>query len=336
MTIEHADLREAYIDELIELARREPRLVVLDADVSRTSRSRRFRDAFPERHYNIGVAEQDMLGVAAGMAAAGLLPVTITFAVFTTMRAAEQLRTSICYPGLNVTVIGGYAGLSNSKDGATHHSIEDVAITRAFPNLIVLAPSDAVQTRDVVRAAVAHEGPVYVRLEYESGPVMHAPGEFAIGRGHRLRQGADVTITAYGVAVARALEAAATLAEEGIEADVLDMASLKPLDTALLLDSVRTTGALVSLEDHNVEGGLGSAMARVLLEAGMSPRFRAVGIADTFTESSFLPAEIRERYGVGASAVVAAVRALLTQADGVAAAVKGVGGVAGAGGVGTR
>ena len=313
MVSDETDLREAYIDELIELAREEPRLVVLDADVSRTSRSRRFRDAYPERHYNMGVAEQDMLGVAAGMATAGLLPVTITFAVFTTMRAAEQLRTSICYANLNVVVVGGYAGLSNSKDGATHHSIEDVAITRAFPNLSVLAPSDAALTRQVMRAAVGHEGPVYVRLEYESGPRRSSPNEFSIGRGFRRRTGRDVTIATYGLAVGRALEAADLLSLEGIEVDVLDMVSLKPLDTALLFDLVGQTGALVTLEDHNVEGGLGSAMARELLEHGSSPRFHALGIADTFTESASTPDQIREKYGLGTKAVARAARDLVTR-----------------------
>lgn len=318
MPVEQADLREAYIDELIDLAEREPRLVVLDADVSRTSRSRRFRDAYPDRHYNMGVAEQDMLGVAAGMAAAGLLPVTITFAVFTTMRACEILRTSICYANQNVTVIGGYAGLSNSKDGATHHSIEDVAITRAFPGLSVLAPSDANMTRLAIRAAIEHVGPVYIRLEYESAPVAPRRTQFSIGQGYRLRSGADVTIASYGVAVWRALEAADVLAEDGIEADVLDMTSLKPMDIDLVRGSVERTGALVSLEDHNVEGGLGAAMARELLEAGVSPRFKAIGIADTFTESSFLPQEVRHKYGLGAEAVVAAARSVAGGAPGTA------------------
>ncbi len=312
MPVEQADLREAYIDELIELAAREPRLVVLDADVSRTSRSRRFRDTYPDRHYNMGVAEQDMLGVAAGMATAGLIPVTITFAVFTTMRAAEQLRTSICYANLHVVVIGGYAGLSNSKDGATHHSIEDVAITRAFPNLAVLTPSDAAATRQVIRAAVMHTGPVYVRLEYETGPLWPASDDFAIGAGHRRRAGDDITIASYGMAVHRATEAADALSAEGIEADVLDMASLKPLDTRLLFESVVRTGALVSLEDHNVEGGLGSAMARALLDAGLSPRFQAIGVSDTFTESASTPDQIREKYGLGSAAVVAAARRLVS------------------------
>jgi transketolase len=307
------DLREAFVDELIELAASEPRLVVLDADVSRTSRSRRFRDAYPDRFFGMGVAEQDMTGVAAGLANVGRIPVAITFAVFASMRAAEPLRQSICYPQLNAKIVGGYAGLSNSKDGATHHSMEDIAITRAFSNLTVLTPSDGVLTRKVLRAAIAHDGPVYLRLEYESSPQLHDPDvEFVIGRGIRLREGSDVTIVSCGVAVARAMQAAERLSGLGIEADVLDMASLKPFDGELLAASVAKTGALVTLEDHNVNGGLGSTAARVVLDGGLAPAFRAIGI-DSFTESAAKPAELREKYGVGAGAVVDAATSLLAR-----------------------
>lgn len=311
MAVETQDMREAFVDELIELAATEPRLVVLDADVSRTSRSRRFRDAYPDRFFDMGVAEQDMTGVAGGLANVGRIPVTITFAVFASMRACEPLRQSICYPELNAKVIGGYAGFSNSKDGATHHSMEDVAITRAFATLTVLSPSDALMTRKVLRAAVQYEGPVYIRQEYEASPAVHGPEvELVIGKGIRARAGSDVTIVSYGVAVARAMEAARRLAERGIEADVIDMATLKPLDTELLVESVGRTGALVTLEDHNVEGGLGSACARVVLEAGLAPAFRCLGV-HTFTESAAKPDELREKYGVGAGAVVEAVTDLL-------------------------
>lgn len=311
MEAENLDLREAFVDELIELAASEPRLVVLDADVSRTSRSRRFRDAYPDRFFDMGVAEQDMTGVAAGLANVGRIPVTITFAVFASMRAAEPLRQSICYPELNAKVVGGYAGLSNSKDGATHHSMEDIAITRAFSNLTVLTPSDAVLTRKMLRAAVVHQGPVYMRIEYESSPRLHQDDvEFVIGRGFRMRRGSDVTIVSCGVAVARAMEAAERLAASGIEADVLDMASLKPFDSDLLIESVSSTGALVTLEDHNVNGGLGSVAAREVLEAGLAPAFKAIGVT-SFTESAARPAELREKYGVGAGAVVDTVTALL-------------------------
>jgi transketolase len=312
MAAEDQDMRDAFVDELIELAATEPRLVVLDADVSRTSRSRRFRDTYPDRFFDMGVAEQDMTGVAGGLANVGRIPVTITFAVFASMRACEPLRQSICYPELNAKVIGGYAGFSNSKDGATHHSMEDIAITRSFATLTVLSPSDAVLTRKVLRAAVRHEGPVYIRQEYEVSPRLHDPDvEFVIGKGIRLREGSDITIVSFGVAVARAMEAAGQLAGQGIEADVIDMASLKPLDTELLLESVGKTGALVTLEDHSLEGGLGSAVARAVLEAGLSPAFRPIGIR-TFTESAAKPGELREKYGVGSGAVVEAATALLS------------------------
>jgi transketolase len=231
------DPRDALVEELIAIAADDERLVVLDADVSRTSRTRRFRDRYPDRFHDVGVAEQDLFGIAAGLATTGIVPVAVTFAVFASMRAAEPIRTSICYPRLNVKVIGGYAALSNGKDGATHQSLEDVAIMRSFANMVVLAPSDGVMTRKAMRAAFEHQGPVYVRVEYESIPVIHSTDtEFAIGRGIRLRSGDDVTIAAYGTAVIRALEAATALAEQGIAADVLDMVSLKPLDDALLLN----------------------------------------------------------------------------------------------------
>lgn len=306
-----SDPREALIDELIALAPEEPRLVVLDADVSRTSRTRRFRNAFPDRFYDVGVAEQNLFGIAAGLAATGRVPVAVTFAIFASLRAAEPIRTSICYPRFNAKIIGGYAGLSNGKDGATHQSLEDVAIMRSFANLVVMSPSDAVLTRKMLRAAVRHEGPVYIRLEYENVPPLYAEDtEFAIGRGYRLREGTDVTIAAYGLAVHRAVAAAANLAAEGISAEVLDFPTLKPFDTALLLASIRKTKALVTVEDHNVIGGLGSAAAEVLLPVGVVPRFRALGIRDVYTESG--PSEsVREKYGVGRDAIVRTVRDLV-------------------------
>lgn len=297
------DPREALIDELVALAPQEDRLVVLDADVSRTSRTRRFRDAFPERFYDIGVAEQNLFGTAAGLAAVGRIPVAVTFAIFASLRAAEPIRTSICYPRLNVKIIGGYAGLSNAKDGATHQSLEDVAIMRSFANLVVMSPSDATMTRNMMRAALAHVGPVYIRLEYDTVPLLYeAQSPFAIGQAFRLREGSDVTIAAYGLAVHRALRAAEALQAAGVSAEVLDVATLKPLDTAALCKSVKRTGALVTVEDHNVIGGLASAACQGLLEAGLSARFRAVGVQDVYTESGAAEA-LREKYGVGTEAI---------------------------------
>jgi transketolase len=308
-----SDPRESFVDELIAVAASEERLVVVDADVSRTTRTRRFRDAYPDRFYDLGVAEQNLFGVAAGLASTGCIPVAVTLAVFASMRACEQVRTSICYPALNVKVIGGYAGLSNGKDGATHQSLEDVAITRSFPNLVVMSPSDAVMARKVARAAVTHVGPVYVRLEYEETPLIYSDDlDFHIGRGIRLREGADLTIASYGVAVARALAAADALVSEGIRAEVLDMPTLKPFDAELLLASARKTGALLTLEDHNVIGGLASAACESLIAASFAPPFRALGVRDVFTESGRND-DLREKLGIGTGDVVRASRELASQ-----------------------
>ncbi len=302
-----ADPREAFIDGLIEAGKIEERVVVVDADVSRTTRTRRFRDAFPGRFYDLGVAEQNLMGVAAGLATTGCVPVAVTLAVFASMRAAEQVRTSICYPELNVKIVGGYAGLSNGKDGATHQSLEDLAIMRSFPNLVVMTPSDASMACQMALAAVKHRGPVYIRLEYEATPVIHGRHlSLEIGRGLRVREGSDVTVVSCGIALARALAAADELSAQGISVDVLDMPTLKPFDCGLLLSSVRQTGAVVTVEDHNVIGGLASAVCECLVQARCSPCFRALGIRDLFTESG--PSnELRDKYGVGCRAVVEAV-----------------------------
>jgi transketolase len=304
------DPRFAFMEALIALAEDDDRIVALDADVSRRTLTRHFRDRFPDRFWDLGVAEQNLMGVTAGLAAAGRIPVAFAFAVFVSMRAVEPIRTSICYPRLNAKLIGGYAGLSNGKDGATHQSIEDVAIMRALPNLVVLSPSDASLAGSMARAALAHDGPVYVRIEYEETPRIHPPDvPFTIGQGILVRAGRDVTIAATGIAVARALEAARALAASGIDAEVLDMASLKPFDRELLVRSIDRTGRLVTLEDHSVIGGLASVCAETLLAAGRAPGFRALGVADRFTESG-KNEELRALLGVDGASVVAAARDL--------------------------
>ena len=307
------DPREALIDELIALAAEEPRIVVLDADVSRTSRTRRFRNAYPGRFYDVGVAEQNLFGVAAGLAATGRIPVAVTFAIFASLRAGEPIRTSICYPRMNVKIIGGYAGLSNGKDGATHQSLEDVAILRSFANLTVLSPSDGLLARKMLRAAVAHPGPVYIRLEYEEVPVLYDEAfQFQIGRGAVLRPGRDVTVAAYGVAAGRALSVAAECAGEGFDVEVLDMACLKPFDTELLLDSVRRTGALVTVEDHSLIGGLASIVCECLVHAGVQVPVQCLGVRDVYTESGRSD-EVRDKYGVGRAAIRQAIREVLAR-----------------------
>ena len=308
------DPRIAFMEELITIAEKDDRVVALDADVSRRTLSRRFRDRFPDRFWDFGVAEQNVMGVTAGLAASGRIPFAFAFAVFVSMRAVEPIRTSICYPRLNAKIIGGYAGLSDGKDGATHQAIEDISIMRSFPNLVVMSPSDKVIARKIARAAYEHEGPVYVRIEYEATPVVHRPEEpFRIGRGYVVREGRDVTIATYGIALARAVEAARVLSGEGIDVEVLDMPTLKPLDTDLLVASVRKTGALVTLEDHSVIGGLASAACQTLMEAQVMPRFRALGLQDVFTESG-KNNELRVKFGVDAGTAIRTAREIVSEA----------------------
>jgi transketolase len=306
------DPRFAFMEELIRIAEDDDRVVALDADTSRRNLTRRFRDRFPDRFWDMGVAEQNLMGTTAGLAAAGRIPFAFAFAVFVSMRAVEPIRTSICYPRLPAKMIGAFAGLSNGKDGATHQSIEDISIMRSFPNLVVLSPSDSVLSAKIARAAYEHPGPVYIRMEHEETPVIHDPAEpFTIGRGYLVREGRDVTLATYGIALARAVGAAMALAATGIDVEVLDMPSLKPFDADLLLASVRKTGALITLEDHSVIGGLASITSEALVKAGYVPRFRALGIQDTFTESGNSD-ELRVKFGVDVSAAVRAAHELTT------------------------
>jgi transketolase len=309
MDIVGQDPRIAFMDELIRIGETDDRLVM--ADVSRRTLTGRYRDRFPDRFWNLGIAEQNVLGVTAGLAAAGRIPFAFAFGVFMSMRAVEQLRTSICYPRLHAIVVGGYAGLSNGKDGATHQSIEDVGITRSIPGLVVMSPSDSVIAAKMARAAFEHDGPIYIRMEYESTETIHSPDlSFEIGKGYRVREGRDVTLATYGIALSRAVAAASALAPLGISMDVLDMPTLKPLDAELLVASVRKTGRLITLEDHNVIGGLASAACQALVEARVAPAFRALAIGDFFTESG-RNNELRAKFGLDEPAIVQAARDLI-------------------------
>jgi transketolase len=300
------NLRDVFMSELIAHAAGEKRIVVLDPDVGEATRTWNFRERFPERFYELGIAEQNTFGVAAGLASTGCIVFAATFAVFASMRAAEMVRTSICYPKRNVKVIGGYAGISNGKDGATHQSLEDIAIMRSFPGNTVIVPSDPVTAKKIVAAVCAYPGPVYIRMEYEAVPAVHPQSmRFEIGKGYRVREGGNVTLASYGTALHRSLAAAAALAARGIEADVLDFPTLKPFDCGLLLESVRKTGALVTVEDHSVIGGLRSIAAECLLDAGVSVTYRGLGIKDIYTESGKTD-ELRAQYGIDAAAITAA------------------------------
>ncbi|MBA7493165.1 Apulose-4-phosphate transketolase subunit B [subsurface metagenome] len=308
---EMVNLRDAFINDVIQIAQEEDRIVVLDADVGSATKTWNFREIYPERFYEFGIAEQNMFGVAAGLAATGRIPIAATFAVFASMRAAEMIRTSICYPKLNVKIIGGYAGLSNGKDGATHQSVEDIAIMRSFPNLVVMVPSDPMMARKIARTAVEYQGPVYIRMEYEEVPFVYDEDvEFQIGRGLTPKEGSDVTVVSYGVALIRVIETAKILSSEGIEVEVIDMPTIKPFDKNLLLQSVKKTGAIVTVEDHSVIGGLASMVSECLIEEGTNPRFRGLGIPDVFTESG-TTSKLRDKYGIGQDAIISVVRDLV-------------------------
>jgi len=277
--------RVVYGQVLAELGNEEPRIVVLDADVSKGTFTSYFHERFPERFFNIGVAEQNMMSVAAGLAAAGKIPFACTFAVFAAMRACDQVRTSIAYPRLNVKIVAANAGVENMADGVTHQGIEDMAIMRAIPNMMVLSPSDNVITRLATRAIAAHVGPVYMRLGRHAGRMVHqASVGFQLGKMIRLREGNDVAVIATGNQVEQALDAAEELAAGGIQARVLDCHTVKPIDVDEIIRAGRETRGIVTAEDHSIIGGLGSAVCEVLAEHAPSP-VRRVGLCDVFASS---------------------------------------------------
>jgi transketolase len=297
-----APQRVVFGETLAEMGEQDERIVVLDADVSSSTQTRFFAARFPERFFNFGVAEANMVSAAAGFAASGFVPFVSTFALFISLRAGDQVRAQIAYPRLNVKLMGGYAGLSDFADGASHQSVEDLAVMRAIPNMAVVAPSDAVETRMAVRAAAEYDGPVFVRLSRAEVEEDYGPDHpFRIGRGIVLRGGEDVTLAATGTTVRIAMAAADALAGEGLRARVVDMHTLKPIDTELLAAAAVETGAIVTVEEHNVYGGLGGAVCEAVCAACPVPVLRC-GIPDRFGESGAY-ADLLARVGLTAEDV---------------------------------
>ncbi len=295
--------REAYGLALAEFGTDE-RIVVLDADLSKSTYTVTFKKVFPERHFNMGIAEANMVAAASGMATCGKIAFASTFAIFASERACEQIRNSACYPRLNVKVCATHAGISVGEDGASHQCVEDLAIMRSIPNLTVIQPCDAASTRACIRAAIDTEGPFYVRLGRLAVEDVYnaADLKFEIGKGIVLREGRDVTIFATGLMVQEALKAADILAAEGIVARVADMHTIKPIDRELILAASRETGAIVTAEEHTILGGLGGAVAEVT--ASSAPCIvKMVGIRDKFGKSG-KPAELLEEYGLTAAEIV--------------------------------
>ena len=298
-------IRDVYGDTLAQLSRENPDIDALDADVGSSSKSIVFGKEFPKRYFNVGVAEANMVAMAAGLATAGKIPFANTFAAFMVLRAADPVRSLIAYTGLNVKLAGTYAGLSDSYDGASHHAIADIAFMRALPNMTVVSVSDPVEAELATRAAAEFKGPVYLRLSRAEVPVVldKATYTFEIGKGVTLREGSDLTLVATGYMLIKVLEAAELLAAKGIKARVVNIHTIKPIDRDLLIACAKETGAIVTAEEHNVYGGLGSAVAEVLSQSCPVP-MEVVGVNDTFTESGDYE-KLLAKYGLSAVNIVA-------------------------------
>ncbi|WP_283115024.1 transketolase family protein [Intestinimonas timonensis] len=304
--------RAAYGDALVELGGQYPDLVVLDADLSGSTMTKGFAKAYPDRFFNMGIAEGNMMTVAAGLAAAGKKAFANSFAIFASGRAFEQVRNSIAYPHLNVTVVGSHGGLSVGEDGATHQACEDMAVMRAIPGMVVCCPCDGTEMKAAVKALMDYDGPAYLRLGRSAVEDLTGdlPGyAFQLGKGVTLRDGGDVTIIAVGLMVQEAMKAADTLAAEGIQARVIDMHTVKPLDEELVLKAAKETGCIVTTEEHNIVGGLGSAVAEYLSGICPVPVVRH-GVEDVFGRSG-KASEVLAAYGLTADGIVAKVKAAL-------------------------
>jgi transketolase len=302
--------RLAFGEALRDLGAEDPAVVVVDADLNNSTRTDLFAKAHPERFFNVGIAESNMVGVAAGLASCGKRAWCSSFATFVMSNAYDQLRMSVAFPGLNVKVVGSHSGISIGEDGPSQMGIEDLALACALPGFLVVAPCDEVSTRAAVRALHGHEGPAYLRTGRPNAPVIYREGDqWELGKATLLRDGHDVTLVACGLLVAAAVEAAAALQEEGVSARVLDVHTVKPLDTEAIVRAARRTGRIVVCEEHLARGGLGSAVAAAVAEAHPVP-MRFVNLGDRFAESG-TPAQLLEKYGLTAPHVLRAARDLL-------------------------
>jgi len=305
-----SSFRDALSEALISMGNEYDSMVVITPDLAKSIRIQEFKKIFPERFISVGVSEADMISVAAGMSTVGLVPVVAGFAMFAVEKPFEQIRNSIAYPCLNVKIIATHGGICVGKDGATHQAIEDIAIIRALPNFSVITASDGKQTKAAIKAALEYNGPVYLRLGRDEAEVIYEDDkEFIIGKSDLLRAGDDVTIVACGVMVANALKAADKLSAEGINARVINMYSIKPLDEQAVIQSAKETGAVVAVEDHSRIGGLGGAIAELLVRNNPVP-VEQVAVEDTFCESG-TQSELFEKYGLGVDNIAAAARAVV-------------------------
>ena len=304
--------REAYGEALRELGGRNRDIVVLDADLSKSTKTNLFAKDYPERFFNVGIAEQNLMGTAAGLAAAGKIPFVSTFAMFAAGRAFEQVRNSICYPRLNVKIAATHAGLTVGEDGASHQAIEDISLMRSIPNMTVIVPADAAETRQAVAFAAEYKGPVYLRLGRMGVPDLLPPDyNFQHGKAVQLSEGTALTIIAAGVMLEAALAAAEELAKAGLRARVLNMHTIKPIDSIAIKTAALETGAILTCEEHSIIGGLGSAVAETLVESVPVPMER-IGVADTFGESG-TPKALLAKYRLTAADIVIAAKRVISR-----------------------
>lgn len=304
--------REIFGQTLVELGRENKNIVALDADVASSTMTGMFKKAFPDRFIEVGIAEANMIGIAAGLAANGKIPFASTFAVFATSRCFDQLRVSVALAELNVKVVATHSGLTVGEDGASHQSLEDLALMCSLPGFTVIVPADGTETAQVIRAIAEHEGPCYVRLIRGKVPqVMPADYKFRIGKAYMMRDGKDATIMAFSTMMAPALEAAAALAKENIDARVLNMSSLKPIDEAAVIAAAAETGAIVTAEEHQEHGGLGSIVARIVVKNNPVP-MEMVAVKDKFGMSG-KPAELLKRYGLTSEEIAKAVKKAISR-----------------------
>ena len=298
--------REAYGNTLLELIENE-KVVVLDADLAKATKTIKFKNACPERFFDMGISEQDMIGTAAGLASCGKIPFASTFAIFAAGRAFEQIRNSVAYPKLNVKIAATHAGITVGEDGGSHQAIEDIALMRSIPNMVVINPCDDIEARAAVLSSVDYDGPVYIRLGRAATPTLHDEKyNFQIGKGEVLQEGNDLTIVATGIMVSKALEAARYLKEENINATVINISTIKPLDNNLILDMAKKTNKVIVAEEHSVIGGLGSAVCE-LLSQEYPTKVKLIGIEDKFGKSGS-PQELLEAYRLTANDIIKAAK----------------------------
>ena len=304
--------RNVYGEVLAELGEKHENIVVLNADLSGSTKTALFHKKFPHRFFNMGIAEQDMIGTAVGLATTGKIPFVSTFAIFAVGKPWEQIRQSIANPGLNVKIVASHGGITVGEDGASHQCIEDIGLMRVLPNMVVIIPADGIETKKALQALIEHQGPVYMRLSRMRFPVIFEESfDFNIGKGIVIKKGKDVTIFATGFMVSQSIKAVEKLEEEGISTQLINISTIKPIDEELIIEASRTTGAVVTAEEHSIIGGLGSAVAEVLSENCPTP-MRRIGVKD-LPGTSGSPAELLDRYQLNPQHIISAVKEVLQQ-----------------------